>query len=63
MAEYMIERRGLLGATAGTGLLAARGHARAQVRDITIQLWGTTWTESIRRMPQPVPWARWAPSP
>jgi spermidine/putrescine-binding protein len=48
----VIGRRPLLGAAAGLVSLAAPRLAHAQVRDITLQLWGTTWTSSLRRVAQ-----------
>ncbi len=50
MAEFIMGRRHLLGASGG--LLAAPSLARAQARDITIQIWGTTWTSSVRTVAQ-----------
>lgn len=51
MAEFHLGRRGLLG-VGGASLLAAPKLARAQVREIAVQIWGTTWTGSMRRVAQ-----------
>lgn len=53
MADTLIGRRILLGgAAAGAALLASPRLGRAQVKDITLQLWGTTWTGSLRKVGQ-----------
>jgi spermidine/putrescine-binding protein len=49
VAHFGLGRRALLGA-AGTSLLAAPRLAQAQTRDITVQIWGSTWTGSFRQI-------------
>lgn len=53
MFRNVIDRRRLLGlAGAGGSLLVMPHLARAQAEEITIQIWGTTWTGSMRRVSQ-----------
>ncbi len=54
MADMFLGRRGLLGASGALLAAPALAPAWAQspVRDITIQLWGTTWTGSLRQVAQ-----------
>lgn len=51
MGTGHIDRRKLLGmAGAGASLLMMPTVARAQAKELTIQIWGTTWTGSVRRV-------------